>query len=136
MPDLETSFADPLEERVLRRIPIEILGLAVVFGLGAAFLRSLPTGLSILAGGAFSALCFVWLKGALGRALSRGKARALKAGLALYGLRLLLILAVFSLIILLYPNKLIAFVAGFSAVIPVFGAEAAVGLVRVKSMKT
>jgi hypothetical protein len=135
MNDPETTFADPFEESVLRRIPVEIVGLALAFGLAAGLIFSPLTGLFVLAGGLFSALSFVWLKSALAQTLNRGKARALKAGIALYVLRFVLIFAVFFLIILLYPNKLIAFAAGFSAVIPVFGAEAAVALARVKSMK-
>jgi uncharacterized membrane protein YcaP (DUF421 family) len=54
-------------------------------------------------------------------------------GLALYAVRFLLIFGVFFLIILLYPKKLIAFVAGFSTVIPVFLGEAALALARLKS---
>jgi hypothetical protein len=136
MNDPETSFADPFEERVLRRIPLEITALAAAFGIIAALVFDPLTGLLALAGGLFSALSFVWLKSVLARALNRGKSGALKAGLALYAVRFLLIFAVFFLIILVYPNKLIAFAAGFSAVVPVFGAEAAVALVRVRSMKS
>lgn len=136
MADLETSFADPFEERVLRRIPLEIIGLAAVAGIAAILLFDPLSGLFVLAGGLFSALSFTWLKSVLGRALNRGKSGALKAGLALYALRFLLIFAVFFLIILVYPNKLIAFAAGFSAVVPVFGIEAAAALLRVKSVKS
>jgi hypothetical protein len=136
MAEPETSFADPFEERVLRRIPLEIVGLAAVAGIAAALLLDPLSGLFVLAGGAVSALSFTWLKSVLGRALSRGKSGALKAGLALYALRFLLISAAFILIILVYPKKLIAFAAGFSAVVPVFGIEAAAALLRVKSMKS
>ncbi|MDD8027711.1 MAG: ATP synthase subunit I [Acidobacteriota bacterium] len=135
MSDPETTFADPFEERVLRRIPFEIVGLAVVFGLGAGLLFAPLTGLFVLAGGLFSALSFMWLKSVLAKSLPRGKARALKTGIALYALRFVLIFGVFFLIILLFPKNLIAFAAGFSAVIPVFGAEAVVALAREKSMK-
>jgi hypothetical protein len=135
MSDPETSFADPFEELVLRRIPFEIAALSLVSGLAAALLFDPLTGLFVLAGGLFSALSFIWLKSVLSRTLNLGKSRALKTGIALYALRFLLIFAAFFLIMLLYPNKLIAFAAGFSAVVPVFGAEAAAALVRVKSMK-
>lgn len=136
MAALETSFADPFEERVIRRIPFEVVGLAAVAGIAAALLLAPLSGLFVLAGGVVSALSFIWLKSVLGRALNRGKSGALRAGLALYVLRFLLIFAAFFLIILVYPNKLIAFAAGFSAVVPVFGAEAAAALLRVKSMKS
>lgn len=135
MSDLQTPFADPLEERMLRRIPYEIVALSAIFGLAGALLFDPLTGFFLLAGGLFSALSFLWLKSALGKVLNQAKARALKAGIALYALRFLLIFVVFFLIILLYSEKLIAFAAGFSAVIPVFGAEAAAALVRAKSLK-
>jgi hypothetical protein len=135
MRDLQTSFADPTEEKILRRIPLEIAALSAVFGLGAALLFDPVSGVILLAGGLLSALSLLWLKGALSRVLDRGKTRALKAGIALYVLRFLLILGAFFLIILLFPGKLVAFVAGFSAVIPVIGTEAAVSLVRIKAMK-
>ncbi|MCX6560655.1 MAG: ATP synthase subunit I [Candidatus Aminicenantes bacterium] len=120
---------------MLRRIPYEIVALSAIFGLAGALLFDPLTGFFLLAGGLFSALSFLWLKSALGKVLNQAKARALKAGIALYALRFLLIFVVFFLIILLYSEKLIAFAAGFSAVIPVFGAEAAAALVRAKSLK-
>lgn len=135
MSEPQTVFADPIEEKILRRIPLEIVALAAVFSIGAALLFDPLTGLLLFAGGLLSALSFQWLKGSLSRVLDRGKARALKAGLAIYALRFLLILAAFFLIILLFPRKLVAFAAGFSAVIPVIGAEAAVALVRMKAVK-
>ena len=101
----------------------------------AAFLAGgiLLTGVVFLAGGLVSTLSFVWLKSALSRVLARDKAKAVRAGMLLYAVRFLLILGAFFLIILLYPKKLIAFVAGFSTVIPVFLGEAALALARLKS---
>jgi hypothetical protein len=135
MSDPQTSFADPTEEKILRRIPLEIAALSAVFALAAALLFDPISGALLLAGGLLSALSFLWLKGALARVLDRGKTRALKAGIALYALRFLLILGAFFLIILLFPRKLVAFAAGFSAVIPIIGVEAAVALVRMKAVK-
>jgi len=108
---------DPLEEHILRRIPVEILAFSAALAVPAALLFDLPTGLFFLAGGAFSALGFVWLKRSLTRFLHRNRKGALRSGIALYALRLVLICGVFLLIILLYPKKILAFGAGFSTVV-------------------
>jgi hypothetical protein len=128
-----TPFGDPIEEKILRRIPLEVAAAAVLLALGAALLFDVVTGVVFLAGGLVSALSFVWLKGSLTRVLAREKAKAIRAGILLYIVRFLLILGAFFLIILLYPKKLVAFVAGFSTVIPVFLGEAALALARLKS---
>jgi len=126
---------DALEERILRRMPVEIAVLAAVLGLGTGALLDPLTGLFVLAGGLFSALGFIWLKQSLTRFLSREKKGALRSGILLYGLRLVLICAVFFLIILVYPKKIIAFVAGFSAVVPVSLFEGVRGLLLLRTWK-
>ena len=93
------------------------------------------TGLFVFAGGVFSAFGFVWLKQSLTRLLSRGKKGALRSGIVFYVLRLVLICAVFFLIILVYPKKIIAFVAGFSAVVPVTLLEGVRGLLLMRKWK-
>ncbi len=126
-------FGDPVEEKILRRIPFEVAAAAVLLAIGAALLFDIPTGIVFLAGGLISVLSFVWLKSSLARVLVREKAKAVRTGILLYAVRFLLILGAFFLIILLYPKKLVAFVAGFSTVIPVFLGEAALALARLKS---
>jgi ATP synthase I chain len=126
---------DPLEERILRRIPVEIVVLAAVLGSAAGFVIDPLTGLFVLAGGVFSALGFVWLKQSLTRFLSREKRGALRSGILFYVLRLVLICAVFFLIILVYPKKIFAFVAGFSAVVPVSLFEGLRGLFLLRTWK-
>src|SRR5512140_3148403 len=95
---------DPLEERVLRRIPFEIVA-------------------------------FVWLKQSLTRVLSREKKGALRSGILLHALRIVLICAVFFLIIVVYPKKIIAFVAGFSSVVPIVLVEGVRGLLLMRTWK-
>ena len=124
-----------LEDRILRRIPREVAVLAAVLAVPAALLFDPLTGLFFLAGGLFSALGFAWLKGSLTRFLQREKRGALRSGIALYALRLVLICAVFFLIILLYPKKILAFVAGFSTVVPVSLAEGVRGLLLLRTWK-
>ena len=123
------------EERVLRRIPLEVPIIAFVLAVIALLFFTPLTGVFILAGGVFSALSFVWLKKALTRFLGPDRRRAVRSGLAFYLLRLLLILAVFSIIILVFPRMILAFVAGFSSLILAILAEAAVAVSQMKQWK-
>ena len=125
----------PPEEIFLRRIPLEIAGLAALLAVPTALLFDPATGLFLFAGGLFSALGFTWLKRSLTRFLSKDLQGARRSGVLLYALRLVLICAVFFLIILLYPKKILAFVAGFSTVVPVSLAEAVRGLLQLKKWK-
>jgi hypothetical protein len=124
-----------LEDLLLRRIPLEVAALTAVLAVPAVFLFDPLTGGFVFAGGLFSALGFAWLKGSLTRFLQREKRGALRSGIALYALRLVLICSVFFLIILLYPKKILAFVAGFSTVVPVSLAEGVRGLLLLRTWK-
>jgi len=123
------------DERVLRRIPLEILALSAVLALPAVFLFDPLTALLFFTGGAVAAVGFLWLKTSLTRFLLRDKAGALRSAVLLYALRLGLICGVFFIIILLFPGKVLAFGAGFSTLIPVFLAEGAGALLRMKTWK-
>ena len=123
------------DERILRRIPREILGLATVLALPVCFLFDLLTAIVFFAGGALAALGFLWLKQSLTRFLLRGKAGALRSAILLYALRLVLIYGVFFIIILLFPRKILAFGAGFSTIVLVFLAEGSGALLRMKTWK-
>jgi hypothetical protein len=123
------------EEQVLRRIPLEVPIIAFVLAVIAILFFTPVTGVFILAGGVFSALSFVWLKKALTRFLGPDRRRAVRSGLVFYLLRLLLLLAVFSIIILLFPRMILAFVAGFSSLILAFLAEAAMAVSQMKQWK-
>jgi hypothetical protein len=132
---MEPEKTDTLEERILRRIPIEILAASAVLALPAMFLFDLPTGLVFLAGGLFAALGFAGLKRSLTRFLDREKKGALRSGIILYALRLVLICAVFLLIILLYPKKILAFGAGFSMLVVVSLVEGVRALLLLRTWK-
>jgi len=123
------------EERVLRRIPLEIAVIALVLATVALLFFAPLTGVFILAGGLFSALSFIWLKKALVRFLSSDRRRAVRSGLALYFVRLFLLLAVFSFIILLFPRMILAFVAGFSSLVLAVLAEAVSAVSQMKKWK-
>jgi hypothetical protein len=120
------------EEKILRRIPLEITGLSLILAVASLFVYDWIIGVLVFAGGIVAAINFVWLKQALSRYLTAGKQRALRSGIAIYGLRLLLILAIFFIIILFFSTKIIAFVVGFSTLILVFLIEAIAGLSKLK----
>ncbi len=127
--------SDALEERILRRIPAEILILAAVLAVPVALIFGLEAGGVFFAGAALAALGFLWLKQSLTRLLVRGRAGALRSGILLYALRLLLICGAFFLIILLFPKRILAFGAGFSTIVLVFLAEGVGALRRMKTWK-
>jgi hypothetical protein len=127
---------DPIEENILRRIPFEIIILAAIFGLLAIFLFDPLTGLFVLVGGALASLSFLWLKKSLTRVLLRETGKAVRSGVLLYAIRLILIIGIFLIIIFAYPKKLLAFAAGFSTVIPVFLGETVVALARLRQWKS
>lgn len=126
---------DPVEEKILRRIPVEVILAAAAFGFGTAILFGPLTGLFFFAGGALATLGFIWLKSSLTRILQGDKATALRSGILFYLGRFVLILAVFLIIIFFYPRKLLAFAAGFSTVIPVFLVETVRALAHMKTWK-
>ena len=123
------------EEKVLHRIPLEVPLIAFVLAIIALLFFTPLTSLFILAGGLFSAASFVWLKTALNRFLGPDRRRAVRSGLVFYLLRLFLLLAVFSIIILLFPRMILAFVAGFSSLILAFLIEAALAVSQMKQWK-
>jgi predicted membrane metal-binding protein len=124
-----------LEERVLRRIPVEILAASAVLAIPAGLLFDPSTGLLFFAGGALAALGFAWLKQSLFRFLDRGRKGAMRSGIALYAVRLVLICGVFFLIILLYPKKILAFGAGFSVLVLVALVEGIRALLLLRTWK-
>ena len=123
------------EEIILRRIPAEIVVLAACLALAAGLLFDVMTGLLFFAGGVLSAVGFAWLRQSLARFLAREKKGALRAGIALYIVRLMLICAVFFLIIVLYPKKILAVAAGFSTIVPVSLLEGLRGLLLMRQWK-
>jgi hypothetical protein len=127
---------DPFEERILRRVPLEILAAGAASGLVALPFFGGTTALFVFAGGALASLGFVWMKVSLTRFLQRERKAALRSGVLIYLARFALILAVFSFIIFLFPEKILAFVAGFSVLVAVFLVEGVFALLRVKTWKS
>jgi hypothetical protein len=162
------------EENILRRIPLEITALSVLIALVAVPLFDPLTGLLVLAGGAFAALNFLWLKQMVSRVLpfkngdnseekgtvpifwqkwgqsqtnwgqsqtrqsqtKQSQTKAVRSTLAFYALRIVLILGIFFIIIFFFSKKILAFVVGFSTLVPVFLAEAAIALSKMKQWKS
>jgi len=129
------SNGDPLEEKILKRIPREVLGLSVLLAIAASVIFNIGTGLFVLTGGVLSAINFIWLNQTLSRVLLREKRKALKTSAIVFGLRLVLILAIFFIIIFFFSNKIIAFAAGFLSIIVVLLFEAVSVMSRLKTWK-
>jgi len=123
------------EEVVLRRLPLEIAGVSLVMAAGSLLFFSPMTALFIVAGGLFSAASFVWLRQTVGRFIGPDRRAAVRKGIVFYVLRLILIIAVFSIIILLFSRMILAFAAGFSSLVPAILAEAIVALSQMKRWK-
>jgi hypothetical protein len=125
-----------IEEKILRRIPAEILLLSFLAALLALIFLDVLIALFIFAGGVLSALSFLWLKASMTRFLIPDKKRAVRSVIALFWLRLLLLLAVFFIIIIFFSEKVIAVAVGFSMIIPVCLAEGILGLAKMKKWKS
>jgi len=147
------------EEKILRRIPLEIAILSFIIALFSLLFFSPLTALFILAGGVFSAVSFIWLKQNISKliVLKNGDSSSEEKGtgnffgkksslspflkktilstLLFYSLRLVLILAIFFIIIFFFSKNIIAFIVGFSTVVPVFMVEAVNMLFRLKKWK-
>ena len=163
------------EEKILRRIPLEIAVLSFIIALLSLLFFSPLTALFILAGGVFSAVSFIWLKQNISKLIllkdggsspeekgeekgTESKAekgtgyffsqksclspflppsfkKTIISTLFFYSLRLVLILAIFFIIIFFFSKNIIAFIVGFSTVVPVFMVEAVSMLFRLKKWK-
>lgn len=135
-PTTSPPLPDAYEIAVLKRIPLEILICGGLIGLAAAAWKGLESGLFAFLGGGLAAAGFFGLERSLRHILDRGKKGALRRGLVFYGLRILLILLAFSFIILLYPRRVVAFAAGFSALLAVVLVEAARTLILLRKWKS
>jgi ATP synthase I chain len=124
-----------LEDRILRRLPLEILAFSLAIAAASLLFFSPLTALFILAGGLFSAASFIWLRQTVSRFLGPDSKAALRKGIVFYILRLFLIIAVFLIIILLVPRMILAFAAGFSSLVPAILAETAMALSQMKRWK-
>ena len=127
---------DSASTKILRRIPWEILALSAALAVGAWLLYDPGTALFTLWGGILAALGFIWLRQSVSRFLLSEKKKAVLSAVLLYGLRLILIIAIFSIIILFFPGRIFAFAAGFSTVILVFLFEAVAALSKLKQWKS
>lgn len=135
MTDPEKDNLAGEEERILKRIPQEIVLLSLVLAVGTWIVFGGVSAALVFAGGILAAINFIWMRQAISRFLSSGKKKALRSGIAVYSIRLLLILGIFFIIILFFSEKILAFAAGFSTLIVVFLLEAVVGLSKLKEWK-
>ncbi len=135
MTDPEKDNLAREEERILKRIPQEIVLLSLVLAVGTWIVFDGVSAALVFAGGILAAINFIWMRQAISSFLFSGKKKALRSGIAVYSIRLLLILGIFFIIILFFSEKILAFAAGFSTLIVVFLFEAVVGLSKLKEWK-
>ena len=131
----DNPMVDPVEEKVLSRIPWETGGLSLLGALLSLFLFDPLDALLVLAGGLTASISFIWLKRMVFRLVQKDRKKPIAPIFLFYGLRILLIIGLFFIIIFLYSRKVLAFAAGFSMIIPVFFIEAAGALIRMKQWK-
>lgn len=124
------------EEKILRRIPLEIVALSCLLALIAFPLFDALTALLVIAGGALATLSFLWLRQTISKLLIPDKKKALRLALPFYLLRIVLILGIFFIIIFFFSKKILAFVVGFSTLVPVFLAEAVIALSKMRQWKS
>ncbi|MCJ7682540.1 MAG: ATP synthase subunit I [Candidatus Aminicenantes bacterium] len=123
------------DERTFRRIPLEIVALAALLAFPVGLIFDWQAALLFLAGGGFAALNFIWIKGAVTHFLNREKKKALVFAAAGYVLRLLLILVLFSIIIFFFSKRILAFVGGFTTLLPIFFVEALLAYMKMQTWK-
>jgi len=124
------------EERILKRIPKEIIILAALIAVPVGLIFDWQASFLFLAGGGFAALNFVWMKKAVSLFLNRAKKKALLFAAAGYALRLLLILGLFWIIISFFSKRILAFAGGFSILLPIFFFEAIITYMKMSSWKS
>jgi hypothetical protein len=126
---------DPIEERILRRVPWEIVLVSFVLAIPAALVFDMLTAVFFFVGGAASAAGFAWLREAVGRLFLQPGKTGVKKAILIYALRLLLICAIFAVIIYISPRGVLAFVAGFSMLVAVALVEGIAALIKMRTWK-
>ncbi len=109
-----------IDEKILKRIPEEIIVSSFILSLGAYLLFDLLTAAILLLGGMTAVVSFVWLKHSITKILFLEKKKAIKSAAFFYALRLILIITLIFIIIFLFKNKILAFAAGFSTIMVAF----------------
>ena len=126
---------DSIDEKILKRIPKEIVFTAFFFALGAAILFGILAAFFVMLGGIVAAFGFIGTKQSVTKFLTLKKKETFRAAILIYLLRLLLIIIIFFIIILFFSKLILAFIAGFSATILVFLVEAVAALTKLKQWK-
>ncbi|MFC2169218.1 ATP synthase subunit I [Acidobacteriota bacterium] len=121
-----------VEDKILRRIPYEIVLVAAILAIVCYFIFDWILALLFFCGGIISSISFIWLNQSLSKLLISGKKEALKSSILLYSLRLLLIIGLIFIIIFFFSKKILAFIAGFSTTIIVFLIEAVIAYFNLK----
>lgn len=109
------DWTNDLENRILRRLPLEILIVAALMTLIIGIIFDPLSALLCLAGGVISCLSFLWLKKSISLYLTSGHDRRLGRLIGFQLLRLGLIALIFLTIIYFFSRRALAFMAGLAA---------------------
>ena len=133
---MTTNQASYENERILHRVPLEVLGPSLIVSMVVLVFFDPLTALLFFWGGSVSALNFLWLRKTSSNILLRNKKGALTLGIFFYILRILLICSIFFIIIFFLSERIVAFVAGLSTIILIFLAEAGRALAKQSKWKS
>lgn len=112
-----------LEEKILRRLPYEILSLAILIAMAILIFFDSLSALLCLAGGLISCLSFLWLKKIIFFYLKPEKRKRLRRLILFQLLRFGLIGLIFLIIIYFFSSRGLAFLVGFSALLLAIAGE-------------
>jgi len=124
-----------IEEKILTRIPGEIIVAAFILAIPAGLIFDLVAAAVFFSGGLAAAAGFAWLRQAVTRLFLRPDKARLKRAVLVYLIRLLLISALMFIIILVSPKSILAFVAGFSVLVIVTLAEGIGAFITMRKWK-
>lgn len=119
----DKNWPNDLENKILKRLPWEILILAFLMALIIGLIFDFLSALLCLAGGVVSCLSFLWIKKSVSLYLTSRPGRRLGRLIGFQLLRLGLIALIFLTIIYFFSSRALAFIAGLAALLLAIAAE-------------
>lgn len=117
------NWSNDLENKVLERLPREILFLSVLMALIIGIIFDPLSALLCLAGGIVACFSFLWLKKSVSLYLASSHDRRLGRLIGFQLLRLGLIALIFLTIIYLFFSRALAFMVGLAALLLAMAGE-------------
>lgn len=119
----DKNWPNDLENKILQRLPYEILILAALMALIVGLIFDFLSALLCLAGGVVSCLSFLWIKKSVSFYLISKHSRRLGGLIGFQLLRLGLIALIFLTIIYFFSSRALAFMAGLAALLLAIAGE-------------